>query len=308
MNTIKTFILLLVMSSLLLVAGYFLGGGDYRILIVFLVIALVLNFFTYWQSDKLALRMAHAREVGPEDDKDIHQIVDEQALRADIPKPRVYVIENDSPNAFATGRNPKNAAIAVTTGIRRLLNRDELGAVIGHELAHVGNRDTLIMTTVATMAMAIGMIAMIARFAMFFGGFGGRGRGGGGGYGAIVGIVGILVVAIVLPIVATVVRLAISRSREYQADATGAKTSGNPLALASALEKLEMGSQRRPMKVNEAVAHLYIVNPLTGKNKDDNGHRHTDMAVSGGGFSKLFSTHPPIPERVKRLRNMRMGW
>ena len=305
MNTIKTFILMLIMSSLLLVAGFFWGG--IQGIIIFVVVAVVLNFFTYWKSDKLALRMAHAREVGPEDDKDIHQIVDEQASRADIPKPRVYIIENDSPNAFATGRNPKNAAIAVTTGIRRLLNRDELGAVIGHELAHVGNRDTLIMTTVATIAMAIGMLAFVARFAMFFGGFGGRGRGG-GGYGAIVGIVGILVVAIVLPIVATMVRLAISRSREYQADATGAKTSGNPMALASALEKLEMGSQRRPMKVNEAVAHLYIVNPLTGKSKDKAGHGHTDMAVSGGGFSKLFSTHPPVPERVKRLRNMRMGW
>ena len=308
MNTIKTFILMLIMSSLLLVAGFFWGGIEG--IIIFVVIALVLNFFTYWKSDTLALRMAHAHEVEPEDDKDLHQIVDDQATRANIPKPRVYVIENDSPNAFATGRNPKNAAIAVTTGIRRLLNREELGAVIGHELAHVGNRDTLIMTTVATIAMAIGMLAFVARFAMFFGGFGGRGRGGGGGYGAIVGIVGLLVVAIVLPIVATLVRLAISRSREYQADATGAKTSGNPLALASALEKLEMGSQRRPMKVNEAVAHLYIVNPLRGNSEDDEHDEHDDHGKGSGrgGFSRLFSTHPPIQERVRRLRDMRMGW
>lgn len=303
MNTLKTFVLMIVMSGLLLVAGYFWSGVAG--IIIFLVIALVINFFTYWKSDKLALRMAHAREVTAEDDRDLHQIVYEQAHKANIPKPKVYVIENDSPNAFATGRNPRNAAIAVTTGIRRLLNREELGAVIAHELAHVGNRDTLIMTTVATMAMAIGMIAMIARFAMFFGGFGGRGRGGGGGYGAIVGIVGLLVVAIVLPLVATVVRLAISRAREYQADSTGARTSGNPLALASALQKLETGSMRRPMKVNEAVAHLYIVNPLKG---DSEGDAQTQAASGGKGFSRLFSTHPPIPERVRRLESMRMGW
>ena len=301
MNTFKTFVLMLVMSGLLLLAGSFFGIGG---VIIALVIALVINVFAYWSSDKLALRMAHAHEVSSEDDRELHIIVDDQASRAGIPKPRVYVIENDSPNAFATGRNPKHSAIAVTTGIRKLLNREELGAVIAHELAHVGNRDTLIMTMVATMAMAIGLIAMIARFSMFFGGFGGRGRGGGGGYGAIAGIVGILVVAIVLPIVGTVVRLAISRAREFQADATGARTCGNPHALASALEKLETGTQRSPMKVNEGVAHLYIVNPL----KRDSSGGHVKSALSGGGFSRLFSTHPPIAERVRRLTNMRMGW
>ena len=303
MNTLKTFVLMVVMSGLLLVAGYIWSGVTG--IIIFLVIALVINFFTYWKSDKLALRMAHAREVSSEDDRDLHQIVDEQAQKANIPKPKVYVIENDSPNAFATGRNPRNAAIAVTTGIKRLLNREELGAVIAHELAHVGNRDTLIMTTVATMAMAIGMIAFAAKWAMIFGGFGGRGRGGGGGYGVIVGIVGLLVVAIVLPMVATLVRLAISRAREYQADSTGARTSGNPLALASALQKLEMGSMRRPMKVNEAVAHLYIVNPLKGDSEND---PRTQAASGEKGFSRLFSSHPPIPERVRRLESMRMGW
>ena len=300
MNMFKTFVLMTVMSGLLLVAGLFAIGG-YTGIIVFLIIALVINFFTYWSSDKLALRMARAHEVSSADDRELHQIVEEQITQAGIPKPRVYVINNDSPNAFATGRNPKHAAIAVTTGIRRILNREELGGVIAHELAHVGNRDTLIMTTVATMAMAIGLIAMIARFSMFFGGFGGRGRGGGGGYGALVGIVGILVVAIVLPIVATLVRLAISRAREYQADATGARNSGNPFALASALEKLEMGTRRSPMKVNEGVAHLYIVNPL----KTDES---TQQNLGGGGASRLFSSHPPIAERVKRLRNMRTGW
>ena len=302
MNAIKTFVLMLVMSALLLIAATLLTGDPIRGVIIALPIAFAINFFTYWKSDKLALRMARAHEVSPEDDRELHRIVDEQAAQAKIPKPRVYVIDNDSPNAFATGRNPKHAAIAVTTGIRRLLKRDELGAVIAHELAHVGNRDTLIMTMVATMVMAIAMIAMFARFAMFFGGFGGRGRGGGGGYGAIVGIVGLLVVAIVLPLVATLVRLAISRAREYQADATGARTSGNPEALASALQKLEMGAASRPMKVNEAVAHLYIVNPLKG---DDSG---TKSALSGGGLSKLFSTHPPIPERVRRLQSMTTGW
>ena len=305
MNTIKTFALMLVMSGLLLLAGFFLGGLTG--IIIALVISLGINFFAYWSSDKLALRMAHAYEVSPEDDRDLHLIVDEQAARAGIPKPKVYIIKNDSPNAFATGRNPNHAAIAVTTGIKRLLNREELGGVIAHELAHVGNRDTLIMTTVATIAMAIGFIALIARFSMFFGGFGGRGRGGGGGYGAIIGIVGLLVVAIVLPIVATLVRLSISRAREYQADSTGARTSGNPNALADALEKLEMGSLRQPMRVSEGVAHLYIVNPLKGDaSKGDSSEERAPK--SGGGFSKLFSTHPPIPERARRLRNMRTDW
>ena len=298
MNTIKTFVLMLVMSGLLLLAGYFLGGITG--IIIALVISLGINFFAYWSSDKLALRMAHAHEVSPEQDRDLHQIVDEQAYQAAIPKPRVYVIENDSPNAFATGRNPKHAAIAVTTGIRRLLTREELSGVIAHELAHVGNRDTLIMTMVATIAMAIAMLATFAQFAMFFGGFGGRGRGGGGG-NPMVGIVGLLVVAIVLPLVATVVRLAISRAREFQADATGGRTSGNPLALASALEKLELGTLLRPMKVNEGVAHLYIVNPLKTESS-------TGSALGGGRMSRLFSSHPPIKERARRLRNMRTVW
>ena len=305
MNTVKTFVLMLVLSALLLMAGYFAFGGSIAGIIVFLVIALAVNFFAYWSSDKLALRMSGAHQVSEDEDRELHAIVDDQVQKAGIPKPKVYVINSDSPNAFATGRNPQNATIAVTTGIRRLLNREELGAVIAHELAHVGNRDTLIMTMVATMAMAIGLIAMAAQFAMLFGGFGGRGRegGGGGGYGAVVGIVGLLVVIIVLPLVATVIRLAISRAREYQADSTGARTSGNPLGLASALEKLETGTIRRPMKVNEAVAHLYIVNPLR-KSQDSEGVQMAAM----GGMSGLFSTHPPIAERVKRLRAMSSDW
>lgn len=301
MNTIKTFILMLALSGLLLLAGFLIGGilG----IIIALVISLGLNFFTYWFSDKMALSMAHAHEVSPEEDPDLHSIVDEQVQAAGIPKPKVYVINNDSPNAFATGRNPRNATIAVTTGIRRLLNRDELGGVIAHELAHVGNRDTLIMTMVATIAMAIGLLATFAQWAAIFGALFGGGRHdddeGAGGY---IGILMLLVMAIVFPIIATIIRLAISRAREYQADATGAHTSHNPLALASALEKLEMGAHRRPMKVNEATAHLYIVSPLRGNSPNE--ERQRSSAMRGSAFSGLFSTHPPIQERVRRLRNM----
>ena len=286
MNTIKTGFYMMVLAALLMMAGA-LTLGEIGI-IIGLAIALPLNFFSYWSSDKMALRMAHAHEISAEQDPDLWGLVQEQADLAVLPMPRVYVIQSDTPNAFATGRNPKNAAVAVTTGIRRLLTRQELGGVLAHEMAHVGNRDTLIMTMVATVAMAIGMIAMLAQFAMLFGGMRGGGDRGGNPY---VGIIGLLVVAIVLPLLATVVRLAISRAREFQADSTGARTSGNPEALASALEKLEMGNQVRPMKVNQGVAHLFIVNPL-----------------KGGGMSSLMSSHPPLAERIQRLRNMRAGW
>ena len=286
MNTIKTGFYMMVLAGLLMMAGA-LTLGEVGI-IIGLAIALPLNFFAYWSSDKMALHMAHAHEISSEQDPDLWVLVQEQAELAGLPMPRVYVIESDTPNAFATGRNPKNAAVAVTTGIRRLLTREELGGVLAHEMAHVGNRDTLIMTMVATVAMAIGMIAMLAQFAMLFGGMRGGGREGGSPY---IGIIGLLVVAIVLPLLATVVRLAISRAREFQADSTGARTSGNPEALARALEKLEMGNQVRPMEVNQGVAHLFIVNPL-----------------KGGGLSSLMSTHPPLAERIQRLRNMRAGW
>jgi heat shock protein HtpX len=286
MNTIKTGFYMMVLAGLLMMAGA-LTLGEVGI-ILGLAIAIPLNFFAYWSSDKMALRMAHAHEISADQDPDLWGLVQEQAEKAGLPMPRVYVMENDTPNAFATGRNPQNAAVAVTTGIRRLLTREELGGVLAHEMAHVGNRDTLIMTVVATVAMAIGMIAIVAQFAMFFGGFGGRGRDGGNAYA---GIIGLLVVAIVLPLLASVVRMAISRAREFQADATGAHTSGDPEALARALEKLEMGNQMRPMQVNQGVAHLFIVNPL-----------------KGGGLSNLMSTHPPMAERIQRLRNMRAGW
>ena len=296
MNALKTGILMMLLGGLLLVIGTLMGG--YSGLIIALIFALFMNFFGYWFSDKMALRMAGAHEVSYDKAPKLHEIVDEQVIKAGIPKPKVYIIENDSPNAFATGRSPKKATIAATTGIMRILNRDELGGVIAHELAHVGNRDTLIMTMVATVASAIAMIAWMAKWSLIFGGFGGRGRGV-GGYGAMVGIGGLLLIAIVIPLITTMVRLAISRTREYQADVTGAKTSGNPYALASALEKLEQGSKDVPLESNQAVAHLYIVEPM---------HGQTMSFFNGEGMMRLFSTHPPIAERVKRLRSQNVGW
>ena len=296
MNAIKTGILMMFMGGILLLVGRIIGG--YQGLIIAGIFAVLMNFFAFWFSDKMALRMAKAHEATPEQAPELHSIVDEQVTKAGIPKPKVFIIENDSPNAFATGRSPKKATIAATTGIVRLLNREELGGVIAHELAHVGNRDTLIMTMVATVASVIAMIAWMAKFSLIFGGFGGRGRGG-GGYGAAIGIGGLLLLAIVIPLLTTMVRLAISRTREFQADITGAKTSNNPDALASALEKLDSWSKRVPLEANEAVAHLYIVEPMHGQSMS---------FLNGKGMMRLFSTHPPIAERVKRLRNMRLGW
>jgi heat shock protein HtpX len=285
-NTIKTGFLMMFLSSLLVIAAYFIGGpNNWQIsIIIALVFSIGMNFFAYWYSDRIALKMSGAREISEGEYKELHWIVEEQARLSGMPKPRVYIIENDSPNAFATGRNPHNAAVAATTGIIRLLNKQELASVMAHEMAHVGNRDTLIMTMAASIAGAIMAIAFIARFAMFFGGMN-RGRQSGGS--GLIPIIGLVVVAIVLPIAAVLVRLAISRAREYQADASGARLTKNPLILADALEKLESVSKRKPMKVNEAVSHLFIVNPLSGKS-----------------MSRLFSSHPPMSERVKRLRKM----
>ncbi len=280
MNTVKTFFLLMVLTGVLLLAGGMLGGEAG--IIIALILALAMNFGAYWFSDKIALGMTHATEITEQEDPELHRLVAEQAALAGLPMPKVYEIESDSPNAFATGRNPRHATVAVTAGIRYLLTREELGGVLAHELAHVGNRDTLIMTVVATIAGAISMLAFMAQLSAMFGGQD-RDRGG--------NIIGLLVVAIVMPLVATVVRMAISRAREYQADATGAHVSGNPEALARALEKLDRGSQVRPMQVAEAASHLFIVNPLSGK-----------------AFANLFSTHPPIEERVRRLRNMRPNY
>jgi heat shock protein HtpX len=232
----------------------------------------------------MALKMARAHPVSEQEDPELYRIVSEQAGLAGLPMPKVYEIESDSPNAFATGRNPAHATVAVTTGIRRILDRHELGAVLAHEMAHVGNRDTLIMAVVATIAGAISMLAFMAQMSAIFGGMGGKGGRGGG-------IIGMLVIAIIMPIAASLVRMAISRTREFQADATGARTSGNAYALASALEKMETGSRARPLQVAEGASHLFIVNPL-----------------SGASMSSLFSTHPPIAERVRRLREMRANF
>ena len=278
MNTLKTFFLLMVLSMMLIVIGAVIGGQGG--IIVALIFAIIMNVGAYWFSDRIALGITKSQPITEQDDPELYSIVREQARLAGLPMPKVYEIYTDSPNAFATGRSPKNAAVAVTAGIRRLLNREELSAVLAHEMAHVGNRDTLIMAVVATIAGAISMLAMIAQFSAIFGGmFGGReGRDN---------IVGLLIIAIVMPIAAALVRAAVSRTREFQADATGAHNCGNPLALASALQKLERGSEVRPMRVAEGASHLFIVNPLRGAT-----------------LASLFSTHPPTSERVQRLTSM----
>ncbi len=278
MNTMKTFILMMALSMLLILVGGVIGGQGG--IVVALILALALNIGAYWFSDRIALSMTKSHPITEQDDAELYGIVREQARLAGLPMPKVYEIYTESPNAFATGRSPKNAAVAVTTGIRRILNREELAAVLAHEMAHVGNRDTLIMAVVATIAGAISMLAMLAQFSLLFGGMSG-GREGGNN------IIGLLVAAFVMPIAAALVRAAVSRTREFQADATGAHNCGNPLALASALQKLENGSQARPMKVIEGASHLFIVHPLRM-----------------GGLSNLFSTHPSTEERVRRLTSM----
>ena len=281
MNTLKTFFLMMVLSAMLLLIGGAVGGQVG--IIIALVFAIVMNFGAYWFSDRIALSMTKSHPITEHEDPELYGIVREQAELAVLPMPAVYEIDTDSPNAFATGRSPNHAAVAVTTGIRRILNREELSAVLAHEMAHVGNRDTLIMGVVATIAGAISMLAFMAQIAAIFGSFGGSSddddRGG--------NIISLLIIAIVMPIAAALVRAAVSRTREFQADATGAHNCGNPLALASALQKLERGSEARPMKVAEGASHLFIVNPLKGAN-----------------LANLFSTHPPTAERVHRLTSM----
>ena len=286
MNTLKTGALMALLTVLLVVAGAAINPQDPLVPATgALIFALVLNFAMYWFSDRIALAMAGAKELPEGELPELHRLVEEQAALARIPKPRVYLIQSDSPNAFATGRNPEHAAVAFTTGILRLLDREELAGVVAHELAHVKNRDTLIMAVAAAVAGAITYIGVMARWMMVFGGLGGRNRSG--APSAAIGLIGLLVVAIVLPLAALLIRLAISRAREFEADATGARLSGRPWALASALEKLEMGVRRRPLQVNEGISHLFIVNPLRGQS-----------------LANLFSTHPPIAERVRRLRRM----
>jgi heat shock protein HtpX len=280
-NRVKTVLLLAAMTAFLIFIGKILGGRN-GMFIAF-ILAVGMNFFSYWFSDKIVLRMYGAQEVSPAEAPELHQIVDELTREAGIPKPRIYIIPDDSPNAFATGRNPEHAAVAATEGIMRLLTPTELKGVLAHELGHVRNRDILISTIAATMAGAIMILADMARFATFFGGGSRDDSEGGGG-----GVIGMLVMSILAPIAAMLIQMAISRSREYLADETGAHLAHNPEALARALEKLSLASQRAPMNASPSTAHMFTVNPLTG-----------------GGLMNLFSTHPPIEERIARLRSMR---
>jgi heat shock protein HtpX len=281
-NTLKTTALLAALTALLVLIGGFFGGQGGMLL--FFGFAIVMNLGAYWWSGDIALRMAGAREVTPAEAPELHQLVQELATYARLPKPRVAIIDNPSPNAFATGRNADHAVVAVTTGILGILSRDELAGVLGHELGHVRNHDILISSIAATVAGAITMLAHAAQWAAIFGGFGGSRDNEDNNW------LEWLAMIILAPIAATMIQLAISRSREYAADETGARIQGNPETLARALEKLEMASSVRPLPVNPAVAHMFIVNPLKGMS-----------------FAGLFSTHPPLEERIRRLRHMQLA-
>jgi heat shock protein HtpX len=281
-NLVKTGVLLAALTVLLVLIGGALGGQHGMILAFGM--AMIMNFGSYWFSDRIVLAMYRAQPVDEAQAPGLYRIVRTLATRAGIPMPRVYILPDEAPNAFATGRNPEHAAVAVTEGILRIMSEEELEGVLAHELSHVQNRDTLIMAIAATLAGAITYMAQMAQWAMIFGG--GRRdsdeRESGAG-----GVVGGLLMIVLAPIAAMLIQLAVSRSREYQADASGAHMAGQPWGLAKALEKLEMASKMAPMQATPATAHLFIVNPLTG-----------------GGWSSLFSTHPPIAERVARLRAM----
>ncbi|MCA1710169.1 MAG: zinc metalloprotease HtpX [Actinobacteria bacterium] len=282
-NGLKTVALLGGMTGLILLAGRLIGGPGG--LVFALLIALGVNGFSYFYSDKLALRSMRAYPVSQVEQPRLYATVAELAAAMRMPMPRLYISPTEAPNAFATGRNPRNAAVCCTEGILQLLDERELRGVLGHELAHVGNRDILISSVAATLATVITFLAHMAQLAAFFGGFGGRDDEDGPG------LLGGLLFAFLGPVAATVVRLAISRSREYQADASGSQITGDPLALASALRKLEMGTQRRPLVENPQLAptsSLMIANPFRG----------------GAGMARLFSTHPPMPNRIARLEAM----
>ncbi|MBV9578128.1 MAG: zinc metalloprotease HtpX [Chloroflexi bacterium] len=282
MNALKTTALLATLTALLVAIGYFLAGSSGMVL--FFILAVVMNISAYWFSADIALRMANARQVTENEAPQLFQIISEVATEAHLPMPRVAIIDSPSPNAFATGRNANHAVVAVTTGILGILNRDELQGVLAHELGHVRNHDILIASVAATIAGAITMLAHAAQWAMIFGGF------GGGRDDRNSNVFADLLLIILAPLAAMLIQLAISRSREYGADDTGARIIGNPEALASALEKLEMATSVRPLDVNPAVAHMFIVNPLKGAN-----------------FSGLFSTHPPLEDRIRRLRAMSLA-
>ncbi len=275
-NQIKTIMLLTGLAVLFVVIGGAIGGKNGATIALF--IAILMNMGSYWFSDKIVLRMYGAQEISEQDDPKLYHLVQQLAYKAGLPMPRLYIIPDESPNAFATGRNPQHAAVAVTQGILRLLSYEELAGVISHELGHVKNRDILIQSIAATVGAAI---TYLAHFGFFFGG---RSNDEEGGSGSIVGTILMMILA---PLAAAVIQMAISRSREYIADETGAKLCDHPLWLASALDKLRRGSEAIPMETNQATAHMFIVKPF-----------------SAGGLANLFSTHPPIEERIARLEHM----
>jgi len=278
-NQIKTVILLGALTGLLLGAGRLLGGRNG--LFIGLAFALVMNFGSYWYSDKIVLAMYRAQPVKKSDHPELYNLVKETSKEANLPMPKVYIVPSNASNAFAAGRNEKHAAVAVTAGITQLLNKEELKGVIAHELAHIKNRDTLIQAVAATIAGVISYLAFFARFAAFFGG--GRDRDSGGAFE-------LLALAILTPLIATILQLAISRSREYLADETGAKTIKNPKALANALHKLHIGVKHNPLRFgNPSTSSLFIVNPFSAR-----------------GLISLFSTHPPMEERIKRLESLKI--
>jgi heat shock protein HtpX len=281
-NVLKTGLLLAVLTAMLVLAGGAIGGQ--RGMLVAFFIALAMNFFSYWFSDKIVLSMYRAQRVEEAQAPGLYAMVHRLATKAGIPMPKLYIIPTDTPNAFATGRNPQHAAVAVTEGIMRVLDDEELEGVLAHELSHVTNRDVLISTIAATLAGAITYLAHMAQWAAFFGGRSQDDEEGGGN--PIV----MMLFAILAPLAALLVQMAVSRAREFQADASGARLAGRPWPLAKALEKLEVASHMRPMPANAATAHLFIVNPLTGQS-----------------LARLFSTHPSTEERVARLRSMRLS-
>ena len=281
-NIFKTALLLAVLTALLVLLGGAIGGRQ-GMLVAF-VLALLMNFFSYWFSDKIVLAMYGAKPIAEAQAPGLYAILRRLTTRAGIPMPPVYLIPTDTPNAFATGRSPDHAAVAVTEGIMRILDDEELEGVLAHELAHVKNRDVLISTIAATLAGAITYLAHMAQWAAMFGGGRSRDDEEGGGSNAF----SLVLMAVLAPIAAMLVQLAVSRAREFQADATGAKVAGRPWGLAKALEKLEAANEQVPMAATPATAHLFIVNPL-----------------SGSVLMRLFSTHPPIEERIARLRGMR---
>ncbi|MGB9627147.1 MAG: zinc metalloprotease HtpX [Thermodesulfobacteriota bacterium] len=282
MNNIKTIVLMVALTLLLIFIGGLLGGRSG--MTYALIIAFLMNFVAYWFSDKIVLRMYGAKEVSEGEAPELYHMVRRLALNANLPIPKIYLIDQDQPNAFATGRHPEKGAVAITTGLMKILTKEELEGVIGHELSHIKHRDVLVATIAATIAGAISYLAQMAQWAMIFGGRGHHEERGGHPIAA-------LVMMIVGPIAAMMIQMAISRSREYQADKGGALITGNPLYLSRALKKLALAAKRIPMEAHPATSHLFIMNPF-----------------SGGGLIRLFSTHPPIEERIKRLEEMAMGF